>query len=369
MFTLTTRHRTASITLGVVCFLALAASGCTYESGQGLAGPEGTEQTTTSTDEVPGPLAFSVEGMASSLWRVYNTDDGLNLRVAPGIDSDSIGRLEAGTMVTSTGEVIAIGETSWFYVETDDQTGWVHSGYLVPVDPDESGVTAAQPTAPLVTIEAAWPADTQLVVASQPGANLREGPAGDIIVELSTGTTVTVTGVATEDWTEIRTSNLRGWIYTELLAEVVDDPGARFPAATPVGPAEGLAGANITDAPEGIVIGGLPAGEVALATGRSQQGWTEVTHRGMNGWILSSELRTVDPAPASLEPTAATVDGAGGPVTIHLGPSGLEPILDEVRDGDQVMTTGLSTPTGWSEIQLDEVRTGWVPTIFLIFPA
>ena len=363
MLTPSPRRAAACFALTVL----VVAGGCTYESGDGLAGPDGSERTSTSSEPGPsGPLAFSVEGLDSSLWRVYNTDDGLNLRVAPGTDSDPIGRIPAGTTVTASGAVTVIDEISWFYVDTDTEAGWVHSGFLTPVDTDD-GVSRPEPPAALALIEGGWPEGTVLVVAGQPGANLREGPGGDIIVELSTGTNVTVTGRATEDWTEIRTSNLRGWIYTELLAEVVDDTDSPFPAATPVAPAAGLTGVNIHAEPDGELIGGLPENEVALATGRSASGWTEITHRGMNGWVRSSEIEATQPAVPSLEPTIATVDGAGGPVTVHLGPSGLEPILDELDDGSTVMTTGLSTPTGWSEVELDQVRTGWVPTIFLLF--
>ncbi|MDH3704535.1 MAG: SH3 domain-containing protein [Acidimicrobiia bacterium] len=359
---------TARTICGLALCLTVATSACTYESGNGVASADGTDGTTTSADAGPdGPLAFSVEGMEHSTWRVYNTDDGLNLRVAPGSDSESIGRLPVGSTVTTDGSVRVIGDVSWFFVDADLGSGWVHSGYLAPVDTDEAGLDSLEPLAAAALIDGLWPEGTEVVVAGQPAAFLREGPGGDIIVELVTGTPVTVTGTATEGWTEVRTSNLRGWIYTDLLAEVADDTDSPFPAATPVRPADDLPGVNIFDQPDGQIVSGLPENEVALVTGRSQNGWTEITHRGVKGWVRAVEVQVAMPAPPSLEPVVATIDGAGGPVTVHLGPSGLEPILDELDDGTEIMTTGLSTPTGWSEVVLDQVRTGWVPTIFLSF--
>ena len=362
------RAGSVPLTLTLMVTLAVAIAGCSYESGDGLAGGDGKARPVTSTTEGPnGPLAFSVEGLQTSRWLVYNTDDGLHLRVAPGRDSASITRLAADTIVTASGNVSVVDDVSWFYVDVDRRSGWVHSGYLAPVESDEEADTAPEPTAALSIVDAAWPADTELVVAGQPGANLREGPGGDTIVELPTGTAVTVTGRAVDDWTEIRTSNLRGWIYTPLLAELTEESDSPFAAATPVMATDGLGGVNLRLTPGGEIIGRIPRNEVALATGRSHGDWTEATHRATSGWARTVQLHVAQPSAGPLEPAAATIDGAGGPVTVHLGPSGIDPIVHELADREQVMTTGVSTPTGWTEIDLDGVRTGWVPTVFLIF--
>lgn len=357
--------RTRALVLAPLTALLLA--GCSYESGTGVAGRDPSPSSSSTTEGPDGALAFSVEGLSSSTWRVFNTDDGLNLRVAPGTDSRSLALLAPGTLVTATGNVITVGGDSWFRVQAEGHDGWVHSGYLMAVDADVAAA-AAQDESPLDTVAAAWPAGTELLVIGEPGANLRDEPAGKVVVELITGTSVTVTGSAVEEWTEIRTSNLRGWVLSALLGDALEATTTPFAAGTPVRPKADRDGASIHDAPGGSVISGLPGTEVALATGQSRSGWTELTHRGITGWARTAQLKAARLPTGTGEPTEVTIDGEGGPVTVHLGPSGLDPIVAELADGATATTTGVTTPAGWSEIELDDVRTGWVPTVFLIFP-
>ena len=91
-----------------------------------------TTTTTTSDDELPGePIDFgpgagdevAVVGVAH--------DDVLNVRAAPGTDSEVIAELHpTATGLIGTGRARSLPESIWFEVEVEGVTGWVSSAFV-----------------------------------------------------------------------------------------------------------------------------------------------------------------------------------------------------------------------------------------------
>ena len=97
---------------------------------------------------------------------------------------------------------------------------------------------------------------------------------------------------------------------------------------------------------------------MVFTTGATDGVWSEVRHAGTLRWVPTRRLDVVEPA-------RATVDGAGGPVTVHAAPGGTTPILGMVGHGSRVTLTGNVVDSGWTEVDIAGVGTGWVPTPFL----
>lgn len=64
----------------------------------------------------------------------------------------------------------------------------------------------------------------QYSVAASPGLNLREGPskAAPIIARLPRGVGLFPTGMTQDDWCEVTTGRLTGWVMSEFLEPLWD---------------------------------------------------------------------------------------------------------------------------------------------------
>lgn len=88
--------------------------------------------TTTSDEELPGePIDFGpAAGDEIAVVGVAH-DDVLNVRAAPGTDSEILAKLApTATGLIATGRARSLPESIWFEVEVEDVTGWVSSAFV-----------------------------------------------------------------------------------------------------------------------------------------------------------------------------------------------------------------------------------------------
>ncbi len=343
-------------------------SSCTYESSSGVSGRPGPQQGDGIERVVPdpanpdAPLAFSVDGLSGEEWTVINTESGLNLREGAGTGTPTMAQLAEGSSVVTTGVVTEVDNVAWFEVRAGTFTGWVHSGYLEPEG--NLSTDAAAFAENVEPVAARWPAGTELVVTVSPGANLRSEAQGDVVSQLPTNTPVVATGVEQGQWMEVTAGSLTGWVWMELVGLTEVARNELFPAGTTVGVAPGHDGLNVRAVPDGEIVVGIPVGETASATGRSQDGWTEVNYRNITGWSQSALLIELQ-GELVTELTGRTVSADGAIITAHRGPSGAEPVVARLGDLVSVLITGITTADGWTQIRLDDGGLAWVPTELL----
>jgi hypothetical protein len=88
--------------------------------------------TTTSEDDLPGePIDFGPRAGDEVAVVGVAHDDVLNVRAAPGTDSDVIAELApTATGLIGTGRARSLPESIWFEVEVEGVTGWVSSAFI-----------------------------------------------------------------------------------------------------------------------------------------------------------------------------------------------------------------------------------------------
>lgn len=104
--------------------------------------------TTTSEEELPGePIDFGPRAGDEVAVVGVAHDDVLNVRDAPGTDSEIVAELAStATGLIATGRARSLPESIWFEIDVDDVTGWVSSafvGYLGLTDDATAEVIAA----------------------------------------------------------------------------------------------------------------------------------------------------------------------------------------------------------------------------------
>lgn len=147
---------------------------------------------------------------------VVNTD-ALNLRAAPGTDSETLSVLSAGSAVAVTGEASVLASGTWLSVETDAGSGYVAGEYLA--------ATAVDPVAVSSTASLAGIALGATVIVNDDAVNLRDDASlsGGVVTELALGDTATVLGgpVAADGygWYRIQTdlTGTTGWVVADEL--------------------------------------------------------------------------------------------------------------------------------------------------------
>lgn len=275
---------TSHFRLALAAIIALtlsfgACSGATVEESTGT--PEYVEP------RIPTPPKGSY---------VVSASDGTTVRSLPGHDTNPIGRLADGSDVGITGRAFIIDDETWFEITKNDFVGWVLATDLTEVggSGDEAEVlseTQTREEAPQVVLP-------QMVTA-YPGANLRLAPEGEILAELAYGTAVTPNGNESDGWVQVTAGDQLGWMWADLIGELSTEgepTDAEEPSKTEtkteskVTPIDGHAGVNLRNAPGGDVIGGIPAGESATATGNVSDDWIEVTYNGVTGWAFGDIL-------------------------------------------------------------------------------
>lgn len=385
------RH-TRTVLRAAALVVLLVLTSCTYTKDAEVVLPERFEQ--------PGTLAFADDSLAADQWVVANTDDGLNLRSEPTVESEKLARLAQGETLGSTGHVTDVDGVRWIEVRWGSTVGWVHSAYLEPVgDPDEAFKTSelesddpdsdnpdsdsaenrvlgatetrdneGQNEPGTESSGTAIAGRTLVVTGVSTGLNLLSQPGGsDIIETLEALSEVTETGKKQEPWIQVAHGDNVGWVHSEFVIPLNDgdldtatDGEESGTQGTAYVFAEESAGLNLRSAPNGTIIDQLISGTIVIRTGTVSGNWAEITHDNRTGWVSSSYLIEVvgDIADrgASIE-TDVLVTNTPGSVGVNIRdkPNGV--IIAGMPDGGRGTLTGNRTDL-WAELDYNGT-VGW----------
>ena len=161
----------------------------------------------------------------------WTNGEGINLRSAPGGDSDIIASLPDGALLTIQGDSVTLDDgSSWYAVSADTETGalngWVNADYLTG-----DGSAAADAAVEVFVDDSNSAADGVAIVAATSGAtiNIRSAPAltADVVGEIPDGASIIVLspGVADGDgiaWSQVRYDGVQGYSATALLGAAAE---------------------------------------------------------------------------------------------------------------------------------------------------
>lgn len=310
-------------------------SGIWYEVKLGTTTGWMSSEYLTKVASAPAPAPVTTTPAAQ-----YKTTINLYFRSGPGLNYSPIGSGNTGTVVTSTGKTSGV----WYEVTMGGKTGWMHSGYLTKV------VAPAPAPAPVVTAPAVQYKTTIHL-------NFRSGPGTEhtVIGAGPTGTIVTATGKTSGVWYEVKMGTQTGWMSSEYLTKVTTPaPAPVVPASTSVQYKTTIilnmrSGAGF----EHGVIGSSPTGTVVTGTGKTSNGWIEVTTAGKTGWMHSDYLQKQGTATTKTTTANVNMRSAGS----------LYGQIIQVVPVNSIVTINSVSGT-WSNVTYNG-RTGWISNDYL----
>ena len=221
-------------------------------------------------------VGVTVGAQASAASATYATTANLNVRTGPSTSHPIVTTLKKGTTLQSAGAAA----NGWLPITYKGRTAYVYANYL------SSGSTTTSATKTTTT---------------SASVNFRTRPAltSDVIKVLKRGTSVTITGTASGDFTPISVSGQTGWAFTAYLTPLASlSPGG---AVTGPGPSKTVYVAaydvNMRAQPTvaSTKVAVLARGTALTATGAAQNGFTAVAYQGLTRWVSSQYLSTTVP--------------------------------------------------------------------------
>lgn len=220
------------------------------------------------------------------------TTDRLNLRSGPGTSYGVITVLEAGAIVTLTGQ----NSDGFRSVTFESFSGWVSADYLTF---DSKPKPPVVPSDPLATTTA--------------NVNLRTGPGltYGVIQVVPIRTEVTLTGQTSNGYRSVAVAGVKGWIAGDYLTQEGTEP-------QPAGTAIATDRLNLRSAPNtsSSVLTVIPSGATVSLTGQATNGFRSVQYNNVTGWAFESYLSigsvTPPAAPAPFTVTNTVIGPARG---------------------------------------------------------
>lgn len=295
-----------------------------------------------------GPLSQSAQGDR------LTATTGVNLRSGPGLGYPVVGGLSTGQQITALSD----SSDGWTPVDLYGRRVYVASRYVT--GDTTYGQQKASTTAGTATTTA--------------NLNVRTGPSTSyaVVTTLGKGTTVTLTGTTSGNWTQIVRDGRTYWVSTTYLTR---SSTSTTPApstggsSTESGTATTTTNLNVRTGPStsyGIVTT-LPKGTQVTTTGTTQNGWTQISLNGSLRWVASSYLAASSGTAATLPaPSPVTASGtmyATTTVNVRTGPSTGYAIVTTLERGQQIGVTGTSS-NGWTEV-VWQGATRWVSSQYL----
>lgn len=216
------------------------------------------------------------------------TTDDLNLRSGASLSDRVVRVIPRGATVTLNGRT----SNGFQSVNYNGTNGWAFGTYLAVNKAPASGSTAATTTDVL---------------------NLRSGPgtSNSVVVVMPRGASVTLTGKSQNGFRSLTYAGYNGWASDTYLRI----SGTSSPNTPPSQPPPSSSGsATTTDALNlragaGLsytVVAVMPRGATVSLTGKSANGFRELTWNGRTGWASAEYLRfTSTPAPSNPAPQPA----------------------------------------------------------------
>ncbi len=234
------------------------------------------------------------------------------VRGGPGLHYAIVGELAAGELALATGRSNSAG--SWLRIDRAGAVGWV-AHYAVTVQGDPRLLSLAAPDQP----QDAPQRHDGVIVHVFRTVNVRRAPGvdADIVTRLKAGDTLRATGRsdAGSNWLQLDLEGVPGWV-AYFTVTVSGDPAA-LPLAAPTPTPElrrtpppnaavtvhAFRTVNVRSGPAMRMpaLGQLFAGDVALATGRSDSAndWLRIVFDNADGWVAYFTV-TVSGDPAAL---------------------------------------------------------------------
>jgi uncharacterized protein YraI len=281
---------------------------------------------TAPAETLPAPASSPSEIPANPV-----TTADLNLRAGPSFGDAVLMVIPAGAALAPTGE----WSQGFVGVTYEGNYGWVDSGWLAAGEtapqlaaaPQDTALLQEAAPAPVTVTEPAPTKDAALVgdLSAVPGetayatdvVNLRAGPSesSEVLRVLPLGGPVTITGAPAEGWTPVWYNGTAGYISADLLSASTTTPSTTAapvslaqeaaPAAAPLvadpaaesGSGElaatTLSDVNLRGAPEmtAPVIGAIPAGATLTALAGPEQGFYQIQHGELIGWVSADYLQ------------------------------------------------------------------------------
>lgn len=259
----------------------------------------------------PGATAYT--GTVATTTRVH-------ARTAPSTKSESLTVLASGQRLSAHGS-----SKGWTKVTWNGRSAYVYSKYL----------TSARDSSPISSGGATGSAITTA------NLNVRTGPSirYRVVETLKKGTSVTLLGNVSGEYSQINWRGNRYWVATAYLS---DSPGKTTPGtAGKVQTTDNLharAGSSTAHRSYGV----MPRGTIVGTTGRTENGFTEIIWRGHARWAYSSYLRAVGnntPAPVAPALPKTTRRWATANLNIWLANTGQQH-KGEIPRGSALAATG-----------------------------
>lgn len=303
-----------------------------------------------------GPAVVGIAPVVAQNATTATATDRLNMRSGPSLSNSVILVIPAGGQVTLTGQT----RNGFQSITYNGRAGWASADYLAASKAPASSNMAARVTEPL---------------------NLRSGPSASnpVIVVMPAGANVVITGQSTNNYLAITWDSYSGFAHRDWITT-----SGPFPAPAPDVPVTGTAvttdalnmrtGAGLTFS----VVVVIPRGATVQLTGKSANGFYNVSWSGRTGWASAEYLRvatgsppapttpvptpqpTQPPTPVPTAPPVVVTTGTGtttDSLNMRSGPSTSQPVIAVIPNRARVDLTG--QVSGHFRQVVYNGRTGW----------
>lgn len=213
----------------------------------------------------------------------------VNVRTSPDTNGEVVAVLSAGDTVTQRGAE----QDGWLPIIYNGTNAWVQAQYVssTTVITSDSAVGTATTTA-----DAYVRSDAD--------------PTSWIMGTLTQGTTVSITGDPSGDWTPVNYYGRAGWVATSLLSDAGDDSTAAITSAV----SQDYLWVRTGTSTAFTSIGMLYPGDEVAVTGAPFAGWVPVSFNGQDAWVAANYSRYVsDPATIALVASTTSTENAEEP--------------------------------------------------------
>jgi N-acetylmuramoyl-L-alanine amidase len=272
----------------------------------------------------------------------------LNVRNGPGLSYPISGSVKKGEKYSIIKE-----EGDWIQISLGgSKKGWVAQWFTAK----EAPKTAASP--------AVSPSTNSSGSVTANGLRVRKGPGTNyqVIGSFNSGQAVEILNY-NDDWAEVRTTDLRGWVSKEYIKTTANKPDKTSPAPAKTSGTVTVSSLNVRQKPSmnASRVGQLSYG-AAVTVHSQSNGWAEITYEGKNAWVSSEYLKMSGEPATDGGKTSAPVDQFTGTVTA----SQLNVRDKNTLDGRVIGSVSkgqsfkiLEEQNNWVKIEYQPGKTGW----------
>lgn len=199
---------------------------------------------------------------------VYVTGGGVNLRVGPGTEYNTVTSLSKGTELKRTG----VTNNGWSQVEYNGEECYISSTYVSNDKPP---------------VEVSEKNDTIVVTTT---ANIRKGPGTehDVVVVANADVELKRTGITDNGWSRVEYEGQEVYIYNNLIKEKEDDSSETSQVTEKTVTVNTAANIRKGPSTDYDVIATVPAGTELTATGITDTDWYQVKYNDQTAYIAGS---------------------------------------------------------------------------------